>query len=69
MAKGKPKSHPRQWVDGSDPFYIALVIPPKAPERIDLLVCRKDLNHPPTTVGGFKCWIDGQGIESSFYKV
>ena len=50
------KFHPRQWVVHSDPFYKQLlnrfVIPPTAVGGYFKCVLRKDLNNPPTTVGG-----------------
>ena len=63
-----PKSHPRQWVDGSGPayrraprpfplFFFSSLFLAFARKRIKtgtggLVLSRSDLNHPPTAVGG-----------------
>src|SRR5215217_5098961 len=44
------ESHPRQWVDCSDPFYTTIPIATESHPR-QWVDC-SDLNDPPTTVGG-----------------
>jgi len=44
------KSHQRQLVDGSDPIYLCGMQKPL--ERSVVSPSRKDLNNPPTAVGG-----------------
>ena len=46
------KSHPRQWVDTSDPSTNDLNNPPTTVGGIRGWLVRKDLNNPPTAVGG-----------------
>jgi hypothetical protein len=61
-----PKSHPRQWVDCSVPFYEQPRTPYCNPTHgsgwIFQIFLDKDLNNPPTTVGGIRShdelWIE-----------
>ena|GEM_PF-1487929 len=70
------KSHQRQLVDGSDPVYIGHVhsILPRVarPEQRERSGCRKDLNYPPTAVGGIidlKCYkLDRKDLKVSTHS-
>jgi hypothetical protein len=53
------KSRPRQWADGSGPFYKTIHKPASNPAHgsgriFQVQLLSKDLNNPPTAVGGIQ---------------
>src|SRR5216684_4278799 len=55
------KSHQRKLVDCSDPLFNTSFISPKYVQlRISIVhvtLCREDLKHPPTAVGGIRLFV------------
>ena len=50
------KSHKRQFVDSSDPFFMA--VQREILRFLGMLLCRDDLNNPLTAVSGIRALVD-----------